>query len=189
MENRAFDIMWNECYNGNINLKVEILLCKGDNKMTTREKEIMIKDMEYKWENFMNEMNQFMWILRQETTCGVPKKDIFEARIRREVTDIMQEIGIPAHLSGYKYLREAIVMFYMDPKYLGAMTKLLYPEVASLFETTDSKVQRSMKHAINWAWEKTDRRILYNYFGYADNVTNSEFIAKIADIIRLQNNE
>ena len=108
--------------------------------------------------------------------------------LEANVTAIIHEIGVPAHIKGYQYLREAIIMTVED---INAVTKILYPEVARKFGTTASRVERAIRHAIEVAWDRGDVDILNSYFGYTihngrGKPTNSEFIAMIADKLRLQ---
>lgn len=114
-----------------------------------------------------------------------------EARLEMIVTDIIHQIGIPAHIKGYHYLRRAIILSINDPEMLESITKLLYPTVASEFSTTPSRVERAIRHAIETAWDRGDVEVLTNMFGYTINVnkgkpTNSEFIALITDNLRLR---
>ena len=107
------------------------------------------------------------------------------------VSDIIHEIGVPAHVKGYKYLREAISMVVIDMDVISAVTKVLYPEVAQTFHTTPSRVERAIRHAIELAWERGDLDTLQKYFGFTVSTskgkpTNSEFIAIIADRLRLR---
>ena len=107
------------------------------------------------------------------------------------VTDIIHEIGVPAHIKGYQYLREAIILTIKDMEMINAVTKVLYPEVAKRFGTTPSRVERAIRHAIEVAWDRGDIEILQKYFGYTvSNIkgkpTNSEFIAMIADSLTLR---
>jgi two-component system response regulator (stage 0 sporulation protein A) len=111
--------------------------------------------------------------------------------LETNVTAIIHEIGVPAHIKGYQYLREAIIMTVEDMEVINAVTKILYPEVARKFGTTASRVERAIRHAIEVAWDRGDLETLQHYFGYTVNSakgkpTNSEFIAMIADRIRLQ---
>ncbi|MBQ8830529.1 MAG: sporulation transcription factor Spo0A [Oscillospiraceae bacterium] len=111
--------------------------------------------------------------------------------IEAHVTDIIHEIGVPAHIKGYKYLRESIIMAVEDMEVINAVTKVLYPAVANRFGTTPSRVERAIRHAIEVAWDRGDIETLQKYFGYTvSNIkgkpTNSEFIAMIADRISLQ---
>lgn len=110
------------------------------------------------------------------------------------VTTIIHEIGVPAHIKGYQYLREAIMMTVTNAEVINAVTKVLYPEVAKLYGTTASRVERAIRHAIEVAWDRGDLEILQKYFGYTVSVakgkpTNSEFIAMIADRLQLQRKE
>lgn len=107
------------------------------------------------------------------------------------VTAIIKEIGIPAHIKGYSYLREAIQMVYYDIELLGSVTKILYPEIAKKFSTTPSRVERAIRHAIEVAWNRGNFESISEMFGYTvhhmkSKPTNSEFIAMIADKIRIE---
>lgn len=107
------------------------------------------------------------------------------------VTKIFHQIGVPAHIKGYHYLREAIMMAIRDIDIINSITKQLYPSVAKKFDTTSSRVERAIRHAIEVAWDRGDVDILNSYFGYTihnsrGKPTNSEFIAMIADKLRLQ---
>ena len=107
------------------------------------------------------------------------------------VTDIIHEIGVPAHIKGYQYLREAIILTIKDMDMINAVTKVLYPEVAKRYNTTPSRVERAIRHAIEVAWDRGDIETLQKFFGYTvSNIkgkpTNSEFIAMIADNLSLR---
>lgn len=107
------------------------------------------------------------------------------------VTDIIHQIGVPAHIKGYHYLREAIMMAVNDPEIINSVTKQLYPAVAKRFSTTSSRVERAIRHAIEVAWDRGDVDVLTSYFGYTihntkGKPTNSEFIAMISDKLRLK---
>ena len=107
------------------------------------------------------------------------------------VTAIIHDVGVPAHIKGYQYVREAIILAVEDVDIINAVTKALYPAVAKHFGTTPSRVERAIRHAIEVAWDRGDLETLQHYFGYTVNSakgkpTNSEFIAMIADRIRLQ---
>ena len=110
--------------------------------------------------------------------------------LERDVTDMIHELGVPAHIKGYQYLREAIMMSVEDMDMLNSITKILYPSIAKKFETTPSRVERAIRHAIEVAWSRGKMETLDALFGYTINTgkgkpTNSEFIALIADKIRL----
>lgn len=108
-----------------------------------------------------------------------------------KVTEILHQIGVPAHIKGYHYLRDSIIMSVETPDIINAVTKRLYPSVAKKYETTSSRVERAIRHAIEVAWDRGDVDILNSYFGYTihnsrGKPTNSEFIAMISDKLRLQ---
>ncbi len=111
--------------------------------------------------------------------------------IEIKITEILHQIGVPAHIKGYHYLRNSILMSINDPNIINAVTKQLYPSVAKKFSTTSSRVERAIRHAIEVAWDRGDVDILTSYFGYTihngkGKPTNSEFIAMISDKLRLQ---
>lgn len=106
------------------------------------------------------------------------------------ISDIMRQIGVPAHIKGYQYLRTAIKLCVNDNDMLGSVTKILYPTVAKMYNTTASRVERAIRHAIEVAWDRGDVDVLSSYFGYTiqsqrGKPTNSEFIAMIADKLKL----
>ena len=109
--------------------------------------------------------------------------------IESMVTGIIHEIGVPAHIKGYQYLREAIIIAVNDMDVINAITKVLYPQVAKTFGTTPSRVERAIRHAIEVAWDRGDLDTLQRFFGYTvsntkGKPTNSEFIARIANVVR-----
>ena len=111
--------------------------------------------------------------------------------LKNLVTSVIHEIGVPAHIKGYQYLREAIMIAVDDMDVINAVTKVLYPEVAKRFSTTPSRVERAIRHAIEVAWDRGDLETLQKYFGYTvsnakGKPTNSEFIAMIADRLVLE---
>ncbi len=114
-----------------------------------------------------------------------------EVNVEAMVTSIIHEIGVPAHIKGYQYLREAIMIAVHDMDVINAITKVLYPQVARTFQTTPSRVERAIRHAIEVAWDRGDLETLQRFFGYTvsntkGKPTNSEFIALIADKLQLQ---
>ena len=114
-----------------------------------------------------------------------------ESDIECVVTEIIHQIGIPAHIKGYHYLRTAIILSVDDPEMINCITKLLYPTVARMYDTTPSRVERAIRHAIEIAWDRGDVDTLNGYFGYTIHTsrgkpTNSEFVALIADKLRLK---
>ncbi len=112
--------------------------------------------------------------------------------LETEVTELLLELGVPAHIKGYQYLRASIMLATVDSEAVNAVTKILYPTVAKKFSTTSSRVERAIRHAIEVAWERGDIDILHGFFGYTvsntrGKPTNSEFIALISDKLRLKN--
>ncbi|MCE5285454.1 MAG: sporulation transcription factor Spo0A [Pelosinus sp.] len=108
-----------------------------------------------------------------------------------EVTNIIREIGIPAHIKGYQYLRDAIMMIINEIELLGAVTKVLYPMIAEKYSTTPSRVERAIRHAIEVAWSRGNMDMINRIFGYTVKLekgkpTNSEFMAMIADKLRME---
>ena len=115
---------------------------------------------------------------------------VSEEELEVIISDIMRQIGVPAHIKGYQYLRTSILLSVLDNEMLGSVTKILYPTVAKTYNTTSSRVERAIRHAIEVAWDRGDVDVLSNYFGYTiqsqrGKPTNSEFIAMIADKIKL----
>ena len=111
--------------------------------------------------------------------------------IETQVTKIIHQIGVPAHIKGYQYLRTAILLTIQDSDIINSVTKVLYPSVAKKYATTTSRVERAIRHAIEVAWDRGDVDTLNSYFGYTiqnnrGKPTNSEFIAMIADNLRLK---
>ena len=121
-----------------------------------------------------------------------PKRDCLTMQqLEVMVTGILHNIGVPAHIKGYHYLRDGIILSLLDPNGMSSVTKQLYPAVAKRFGTTASRVERAIRHAIEVAWDRGDVDVLNSYFGYTiqnsrGKPTNSEFIAMIADKMRIQ---
>ena len=119
------------------------------------------------------------------------KRQFMERNIESDVTAIIHDVGVPAHIKGYQYLREAIIMSVNDTEMLNSFTKILYPTIAKKYQTTSSRVERAIRHAIEVAWNRGRMDTIDELFGYTINAekgkpTNSEFIALIADKIRLE---
>lgn len=141
---------------------------------------------------------------RIQSFCKVPARTVHSAdpavtmmaqqpvsSLEMQVTAIIHQIGVPAHIKGYQYLRDAILMAIDDDDIINAVTKRLYPAVAKKHNTTSSRVERAIRHAIEVAWDRGDVDVLNSYFGYTihngrGKPTNSEFIAMISDKFRLQ---
>ena len=129
-------------------------------------------------------------VIEKESNVVLLKKDN-TSDLNTEITTLLHEIGVPAHIRGYLYLREAIKMVYNNIEILGSITKILYPEVARAFNTTSSRVERAIRHAIEVAWVRGNVDAITEIFSYTisyhkSKPTNSEFIAMIADKLRLR---
>ena len=123
----------------------------------------------------------------QRSGAAVPSKK----SLRMRITQLMHEIGVPAHIKGYEYLRYAIQLVVEDMPLINNITKELYPTVAKQFNTTASRVERAIRHAVEVAWDRGDIEVLQKYFGGTISLTrgkptNSEFIALIADLLRME---
>lgn len=121
-----------------------------------------------------------------------PGKAKLSPDLEAQVTKVIHQIGVPAHIKGYQYLRTAIMLTVEDNEIINSVTKILYPSVAKKYSTTSSRVERAIRHAIEVAWDRGDVDVLNSYFGYTiqnqrGKPTNSEFIAMIADNLRLEN--
>ncbi len=132
----------------------------------------------------------------QEAKNNIFTKDNFaisDRNLETGITDIIHEIGIPAHIKGYQYLRDSIILSVKDAEVINSITKILYPTIAKKYQTTSSRVERAIRHAIEVAWSRGNTETLNDLFGYTisngkGKPTNSEFIALIADKMRLQYN-
>jgi two-component system response regulator (stage 0 sporulation protein A) len=154
---------------------------------TNKEFQIRITVPGSQGESLMEEGGRFL----MEPPITIKQEPAKEHDLEQDVTDMIHEIGVPAHIKGYQYLREAIMMAVMDIDMLNSITKVLYPTIAKKFQTTPSRVERAIRHAIEVAWSRGRMETLDALFGYTVNTgkgkpTNSEFIALIADRIRLQ---
>ncbi len=111
--------------------------------------------------------------------------------LKKKITKIIHELGVPSNLNGYNYIRDGIMMVYYNPSLSSKITKGLYPEIAKMYDSNDSRVERSMRHAIEVSWNRGNWDMMEEIFGYSVSIdkakpTNSEFIVTIADMLRLQ---
>lgn len=158
------------------------------------EREVMSQGASYfviKPYDISNLVENLLSILKKDAPGGDIHKLNSCIGIEVKVTEILHQIGVPAHIKGYHYLRDSIIMSIEHPEIINAVTKQLYPSVAKKYETTSSRVERAIRHAIEVAWDRGDVDVLNSYFGYTIHIsrgkpTNSEFIAMIADKLRLQ---
>ena len=129
--------------------------------------------------------------IQQSNMTLEQKQLLFDSTLESDVTKMIREIGIPAHIKGYQYIREGIMMSVKDPDILNYITKYLYPMIAKKYHTTTSSVERAIRHAIEVAWNRGKMDVMESIFGYSLNSgkgkpTNSEFIALLADKFRLE---
>ena len=180
--------------------KVVVLSAVGQDAITQKAIELgasyyMVKPFDFNiFIDRLKQINGMNYSTNNEDGLLVKEANLHNNRERdleNKITKIIQEIGIPAHIKGYLYIREAITMVIDDMDYLGAVTKELYPAVADRYNTTPSRVERAIRHAIEVAWNRGKIETLDKLFGYTvsnakGKPTNSEFIALIADKIRLE---
>lgn len=187
--------------------KVIVLSAVGQDKITQRaitlgadyyvvkpfDMDVFIKRIRQMFTNTMSTEEvkvQSNMTVRNTLTVRESRNEPFD--LEREITNIIHEIGVPAHIKGYMYLREAINMVVNDIELLSAVTKELYPSIAKKYNTTASRVERAIRHAIEVAWSRGQVDNINRLFGYTihndkGKPTNSEFIAMVADKLRLQN--
>lgn len=120
--------------------------------------------------------------------------DLYHNNLQISTTKILHELGVPSHIKGYQYIREGIMMLYEKPEVIGGITKELYPEVASKYDTTVSRVERAIRHAIEVSWNRGNWQLMEDIFGHSVDIdkakpTNSEFIVTVADKLRLEFNK
>lgn len=154
--------------------------------------EVLIKRIE-ELKNYQIPENNTNFIVKEQKSnyIEISDQEKKEENLEALVTNIIHEVGVPAHIKGYQYLREAIMMVVEDIDMINQITKQLYPEIAHKFKTTSSRVERAIRHAIEVAWGRGQQEAVENIFGYTISAskgkpTNSEFIAMIADKLRLE---
>ena len=128
-------------------------------------------------------------ILDTFTTSSKKSINILSNNLQISISKMLHELGMPSHIKGYQYIREAISMVYDNPDIVGGITKELYPELATKFDTTVSRVERAIRHAIEVSWNRGDWDLMEEIFGHSvdiDKPTNSEFIVTVADKLRLE---
>lgn len=164
--------------------QVNLMTSRDNERMIRMLSELLMKDKEFQ---IMITVPSSKTIMNEELeTKNIPTHDL-----EKDVTDMIHEIGVPAHIKGYQYLREAIMMTVEDAEMLNSITKILYPSIAKKYMTTSSRVERAIRHAIEVAWSRGKMETLDDLFGYTISIgkgkpTNSEFIALISDKIRLR---
>ena len=120
--------------------------------------------------------------------------DLYHNNLQKSITNTLHELGVPSHIKGYQYIREGITLVYEKPELVGGITKELYPEIAVKYETTVSRVERAIRHAIEVSWNRGNWQLMEDIFGHSVDIdkakpTNSEFIVTVADKLRLEFNK
>lgn len=120
--------------------------------------------------------------------------NLYQSNLQKSITNMLHELGMPSHIKGYQYIREGISMIYNNPEIIGGITKELYPDIASKFDTTVSRVERAIRHAIEVSWNRGNWDYMEEIFGHSVDIdkakpTNSEFIVTVADKLRLEHNK
>lgn len=178
------------------NYKKVICITQFTNQVICNTLENLDVDYCFKYPFDMNHFVQSVLLLTSEeqNTIDLMSNDETEkykkVKIENEITEILHEVGIPAHIKGYMYLRTAILTTFYNIEILGQVTKVLYPDIARMYNTTSSRVERAIRHAIEVAWNRGNTDAIDDIFGYTVSAikakpTNSEFIAMIADKLRL----
>ena len=175
--------------------KVIVLTALGQENMTQRAVELgadyyVLKPFDL--EVLSNRVRQLVNVV-DKNTRSIPKLQENFIKVKNldvEVTNLIHQMGVPAHIEGYQYLRNAIILVIEDVSLLGAITKELYPAIAAKYNTTPSRVERAIRHAIELAWERGNVDMMTRFFGYTISIergkpTNSEFIAMVSDRLRL----
>ncbi len=126
-----------------------------------------------------------------DSSYGNDSIDLYHNNLQISITNVLHEMGVPSHIKGYQYIREGISMMYDNPDLIGGITKELYPEIAKRYDTTVSRVERAIRHAIEVSWNRGDWDLMEEIFGHSVDIdkakpTNSEFIVTIADKLRLE---
>ena len=127
----------------------------------------------------------------EDINYGSKSIDLYHHNLQISITNILHELGVPSHIKGYQYIREGISILYERPEVIGGITKELYPEVAKTYDTTVSRVERAIRHAIEVSWNRGNWDLMEEIFGHSVDIdkakpTNSEFIVTIADKLRLE---
>ena len=132
--------------------------------------------------------NRILDVMKQNTSKSI---NLYQHNLELSVTKILHELGMPSHIKGYQYIREGIMMIYNNPDIIGGITKELYPDVAIKYDTTVSRVERAIRHAIEVSWNRGNWDFMEEVFGHSIDIdkakpTNSEFIVTVADKLRLE---
>ena len=140
------------------------------------------------------EASSLLTMIKEQSKTKDDVKLSDSLKLEKQISELLRQIGIPAHIKGYSFLRTAIDLSYHNPDYIGQVTKILYPDIARKFKTTGSRVERAIRHAIEVAWNRGNIDLIDEIFGYTISAskakpTNSEFIAMISDYLTINNKE
>ena len=132
--------------------------------------------------------------VREGLKFGGKALDLYHNNLQKYITNTLHELGVPSHIKGYQYIREGITLVYENPELIGGITKELYPEIAKKYDTTVSRVERAIRHAIEVSWNRGNWQLMEEIFGHSVDIdkakpTNSEFIVTVADKLRLEFNK
>lgn len=176
-----------------IDKKVIILTSYNDHETIRRVSEMgvnyfILKPFE------LSDLEKRIIEVSEGTKFGGKTIDLYRNNIQKSITNTLHELGVPSHIKGYQYIREGIILVYESPELVGGITKELYPEIAKKFETTVSRVERAIRHAIEVSWNRGDWQLMEEIFGHSVDIdkakpTNSEFIVTVADKLRLEHNK
>ncbi|MEG0826106.1 MAG: sporulation transcription factor Spo0A [Bacilli bacterium] len=139
----------------------------------------------------MSELNKRALELLNKNELNMKNIDLYYSNLQMAITKILHELGIPSHIKGYEYIRNAVGIIYQRPEMIGGITKELYPELAHKYDTTVSRVERAIRHAIEVSWNRGNWDLMEDIFGHSVDIdkakpTNSEFVVTIADKLRLE---
>lgn len=178
-----------EIHDLELNKKVIVLTSYNNESMIRRVSELGIN-------YFILKPFDLKDLERRILSCFEEKKehksiDLFQNNLQISVTKILHQLGVPSHIKGYQYIREGIMIIYKNPDVIGGITKELYPEIADKFDTTTSRVERAIRHAIEVSWNRGNWDLMEDIFGHSVDIdkakpTNSEFIVTVADKLRLE---
>ena len=180
-------------YNNEIDKKVIVLTSYSTQDMISKVAELgasyfMLKPFE------LNDLEEKIKSLSRKTNKKGEYVDLFHNNLQISITKTLHELGVPSHIKGYQYIREGISLIYDKPDMVGGITKELYPEIAKKFDSTVSRVERAIRHAIEVSWNRGNWDLMEEIFGHSVDIdkakpTNSEFIVTIADKMRLDYNK
>lgn len=173
------------------NKKVFVISSYKDNELLENAKELNIVNYMLKPFDLNILEKRLNMLIENDNTTSIESE---HNTIRKKITKIIHELGVPSNLKGYNYIREGIMLVYYDPTLSSKITKGLYPQIAERYTSNESRVERSMRHAIEVSWNRGNWDMMEEIFGYSVSIdkakpTNSEFIVTIADMLRLEYNK